>query len=141
MKTRLFITGITAVCLLGLSSCKKDSPGRHHGNAVASSSASLNVTVAPGTEYRLNLSTYGNGAASITKQASSFDVSEISYNSTSRGYVYTYSNAGPKTGESITDKVVLRVLNQYETNDGGCRDGEGGMKISEKMITVNITVQ
>jgi len=141
MKTRSFITALTAVCLLGLSSCKKDSPGRHRGNAVASTSTTLNVTVAPGSEYRLNLATYGNGAASITKQAGSFDVSEISYNSASRGYVYTYSNAGPKTGETITDKVMLKVMNQYESNDGGCRDGESSTKTSEKIITINITVQ
>lgn len=142
MKTKLFITAVVAVGLLGLSSCKKDAPGRHHGgNQVATSSTTLNVTVSPGNAYKLNLSSYGNGAAAITKQASAFDISEVSYNSTSRAYIYTYSNSGTKTGESHTDKVVLKVMNQHEDNGGGCRDGEGGMRTSEKMITINITVQ
>jgi hypothetical protein len=141
MKARLLLTAITAVSLLGLSSCKKDSPGRHHGGAVASTSTTLNVTVAPGSEYKLNLSTYGNGAASIAKQAGSFDISEISYSSASRAYVYTYSNGGAKTGETILDKVVLKVMNQHEGNGGGCRDGENGSKTSETTVTVNITVK
>jgi hypothetical protein len=143
MLQKNYLLSIVAVLVLaGFSSCKKDGPGRHHDNSTANTPTVLNVSVQSGNAYKLNLSAYGDGSPSITKQATSYTTSEIAYDNASRSYVYTYNSTSPKAGETITDKVMLKIINSssQQITSGGCNGGNGNHDTQEKNITINFTV-
>lgn len=142
MKTKFYLTVITALTIVAFTSCKKDSPGRHGGFSEATTTTiNLNATVKAGDTYRLNLNLYGNGAASITRQASAYNVSQISVDG-SGNKVYQYvSSLNPKSG-SNTDEVVLKISSTGQSS-GGCHNHEGNNESngsSEKTINIKFTV-
>lgn len=93
--------------------------------------------------YRLNLSTYGNGAATIIKQAASFNVSQISADATgSKTYQYS-SSLNPKNGAN-TDEVSLKISSASQSS-GGCDhhdddDNYSSNARSEKIINIKFTI-
>lgn len=142
MKTKLYLPVLAAFAILSFSSCKKERADRYNASET---SANLDVTLKAGNMYQLNLSAYGNGSASIVKQASAYSVSAINY---SGGvYVYSYSsNATPKSGETITDQVTLKVINtRSQSGSGGCYgdrdDDDDDEDYNEvKTVKINFTV-
>ena len=118
---------IASLLLVSFSSCKKD----NRGNEIKS--VSLDVTVNAGETYQLDLSQYADAddLTSITQQAASFLVSEITKNAATGNYIYKFSKAGsPKTGGNGTEKVILKVSEPQ----GRCRDKD------ETNITINFTI-
>ena len=72
----------------------------------------MDVTVAPGAIYQLNVSQYADqdDEASIVTQATNFTISEITKDGVSENYMYKYvPKAAIKTGATRTDKVQLKV--------------------------------
>ncbi len=124
MKSTLLLPILAVVFACTFISCSKERPGKRNVPG-APASTTLNVTVAAGQEYKLNLADYGTGQASIVTQASAFSVSEINFQS-GNGYVYRYKTDGsPKAGETKTDKVVLKIVStseEYEPGSGQCED-------------------
>lgn len=123
----------------GFASCKKEGHRRDGFNSpVPASNLVVNATIKSGDTYKLNLSAYGNGNPSITKQASSYVVSQIKLNT--GGYnVYEYvSSLNPKAGGN-TDQVVLKI-NALHESSGGCQNHYNDDSNSEKNITINFTV-
>ena len=145
MRTRYYLPLVSLLCTVCLVSCKKDMPGSHHGDNSIPSAITLNANVTAGNTYRLSLSAYGNGAASIVKQAGAYSISEISYNGSAGGYVYTYtSSATPsKDGSAVKDQVILKITGS-EQHSGGCHNGNnhetGSDGASDKTVTINFTV-
>lgn len=125
MKTTIFLPAMAALLILNFASCKKSQPGRPGGDAAPiSSTISLNVAVNPGEIYRLNLSPYGNGAATIIKQASAYNISRVSTDAGGTK-VYQYSSSlTPKNGNN-TDAVVIKV-NSTRNYFGGCSNNHAG---------------
>lgn len=94
----------------------------------------LNVTIARGTDYTLDLSQYGDAddIASIDTQALEFDKSEIVFAQYVQKYMYSYTpNATPKFATVGKDKVVLKITEP----SGRCN------KIEQTIITINFTIQ
>ena len=127
MKQKLQISLLAIATMVMLFSCKKDERGNE------SKAITLNITLATGAVYELDLSAYGDAddLATIATQAVHFDVSEINKSSLTGKYVYKYIvSASPKAGYNGTDKVVLKV---YEP--------DGRPHYEETVITVNFTIQ
>lgn len=144
MKKMHFLPVIAAAVLLAFSSCKKDHPGRtSNSSSSTSSTINLSATVKAGDTYRLNLSSYGNGTATIIKQAASFNVSQISTDATgSKTYQYT-SSLNPKNGAN-TDEVTLKISSASQSS-GGCDhhnddDNYSSNARSEKIINIKFTI-
>lgn len=97
----------------------------------------LNVTLASGEDYRLDLKQYKKegATASITRQASNFSISEIEANS-----IYHYQ-AAAKTG--ITDKVVIIVSGQKQECGNGQHDDDDDDDDDDDAtnIIVNFTIK
>lgn len=140
MSRKILLLCVAAVSIISFSSCKKEGH-RRNGDMPNTSPAIINVTVKSGDTYRLNVSQYGNGTASITKQAAAYSVSEIAYDAYNGGYTYKYvTTGGAKAGKSPTDQVMLKVTN-HSTGGGGCRDNESSTISSERNITINMTLE
>lgn len=140
MSRKIFLLCVAAVSIISFSSCKKEGRGRH-GDMPDNTPVVLNVVVKSGDVYKLNVSQYGNGTASITKQALAYSVSEISSDAGTGGLIYKYvTTGGAKAGKSANDQVMLKVTNQ-STSSGGCREGSGSMVSSEKIVTINMTLE
>ena len=124
---------ITSLCLVfafSFVSCKKE--GRH-GEKDEQKSITLNVTVAPGATYQLNVSQYADedDEASIATQATNYSISEIKREGVVGNYMYKYVPHGSiKTGVTATDKVVLKVAE----SDNRCHKDETD-------ITINFTIK
>lgn len=138
MKTKFYLPVIIALVTLSFTACKKENRGRHEFNNMPPTTINLNAIVKAGDSYKLNLDAYGgNGASSITKQASAYSVSKITVNE-SGNTVYEYvSSLNPKEGKN-TDQVILKTISQYQVG-GGCRNE--GYSTVEKNITVNFTIE
>lgn len=139
----LFLPVIAAAVLLAFSSCKKDHPGRTGSSSSFSSTTNLSATIKAGDTYRLNLSTYGNGTATIAKQAASFTVSQISTDATG-STTYRYSSSlNPKNGAN-TDEVTLKISSAGQSG-GDCDhhdddDNYSSNTRSEKIIHIKFTI-
>lgn len=138
MKTKFYLPVIPLLIALSFISCKKDGRGRHDFNNIPPASINLGVTVKAGDMYKLNLGSYGNGTASITKQASAYTTSQIIQDAGGNKFYQYTSSLNPKEGNN-TDQVVLKITNQYQ-NSGGCRNDDNSYSVSEKNITINFTV-
>jgi hypothetical protein len=141
MSRKILLLCVTAVSIISFSSCKKEGH-RRNGNMYNEAPAVINVVIKSGDVYKLNTSQYGNGTASITKQATAFSVSEITYDGMNGGYIYKYiTTGGAKAGKSANDQVMLKVTNE-STGGGGCRGGyESGFTKSERTVTINMTLE
>ena len=126
--------------LLFLSSCEKEDYKR-------TKRVTLDVSVAAGTAYTLDLSPYGDydDRAAITRQAISYTQSEIVPDS-SLG-VYTFLKAGaPKLGGNGKEVVEIKITgsgcddddddDDYDNDDDDDDDEYGQTTI----ITINITI-
>ncbi len=141
MKTRFYLPFIAVLTAIAFTSCKKDHPGRHSnpGNNTETATIILNASVKAGDVYKLNLNLYGNGTATIIKQAATYNVSQISMDA-SGNKIYQYSSSlNPKSGNN-TDEVFLKIGSTGQRS-GGCHnhegDEEGG---AEKNINIRFTV-
>ena len=141
MKKFLPILSLVLLTLVGFTSCKKE---KHDDVQIVN----LNVTLAAGTVYNLDLSKYGDAddIAKIFTQAEHFDISEI--NSTAGKFNYQYKVAAiPKVNFTGTDKVVIKLTepergggrNGGSSNGGFCGDTNGTH--DEAIITINFTIQ
>jgi hypothetical protein len=129
MRKNYIIWIIAAICSFSLWGCKK-----MHGHD-ESKEVVLNINLARGAAYALDLSQYGDDdgdeIASIETQATEFDRSEIVG---SQKYTYHYiASATPKFSNTGKDKVVLKVA---EKNSGRCRN-----KKEQTTITINFSLQ
>lgn len=116
---------VAALFMLALVSCKKE---RHERNETRSDV--LNVTIDAGVTYQLNLAQYGNSnaRATISKQATNYQVSAVSALATG-GSVYSFLRAGtPKTGGNGTEQVILKIIE----SEGRCS--------KEREVTINFTI-
>jgi hypothetical protein len=129
MKNFLRLLSFSICCVICFASCKKE---RHKENELVT----LNVTIAAGDTYKLDVSQYGDADdnAAISKQASDFNISEI--NTVNGRYVYSFSRAGgaklPATG---TDEVVLKLTEPEGRGRGRCQSHD------ETTIKIHFTVQ
>ena len=118
---------LLAVVAVSMIACKKE---RDEIKLVT-----LNVTLARGTNYQLNLSQYGDAddVASIVTQATDYVTSEIVTDAAISAYVYKYSaGASPKVPAISGDKVILKVAEPA---------GRGHCGNKETDITINFTLQ
>jgi hypothetical protein len=93
----------------------------------------LNVTLARGTDYQLNLSQYGDAddIASIVTQSADYITSEIVKDAAGSGYIYKYlTSTNPKYPSVNHDTVVLKV------SEPGCRRHH-----DETNISINFTFE
>ena len=140
MKKFLTLSAFALLLTIGLFSCKKEKTDEVE-------IVNLNVTLAAGEVYNLDLSKYSDDddAAKIFTQAEHFDVSEIS--ATSGKFNYRYKVAAlPKVNFTGTDKVVIKLTEgQRECGNDGTRgdNGRGRNQYSkdEAIITINFTIQ
>ena len=138
MKTKFYLPVVAALCTLGFVSCKKEGHGRHDIGYTTPATLVLNASVGANESYRLNLNLYGNGTPSITRQAGSYSISQISQDASGNN-IYEYrSSLDPKAGGN-TDQVVLRI-NALHESSGGCHNYENTDSGGEKNITINFTV-
>ena len=141
MKKFLSIFGLALLIIVGFTSCKKE-------KADDVQIVNLDVTLAAGAVYNLDLSKYGDAddIAKIFTQAEHFDISEIT--GTTGKYNYQYKVAAiPKVNFAGTDKVVIKLTeparggerNGGNSNGGFCgtTDGAG----DEAIITINFKIQ
>lgn len=100
----------------------------------ASKQVVIDTTLASGTEYLLNLQSYGDqdDLANIIKQATSFSTSEIVNAPGTFAPVYHYTSIA-KT--SLTDQVVLSIT---EGNHG---NGNARPHSDSTTITINFTIK
>lgn len=100
----------------------------------ASKQIVIDTTLASGTEYILDLKPYGDAddVAVITKQATSFTISEIKNQAGTFAPVYHYS-ATSKTG--ATDQVVLSVT------EGNRENEDKGHREDSTNITINFIIK
>lgn len=117
--------------LISLASCSKNM-GRHEKE---NQTVSLDVTLARGATYQLDLSKYGDedDLATIQTQATEFTKSEITNAAGYGKYLYTYEAAStPKVSSTDTDMVVLKI---YEPEDRHhCGD-------EQTLITIHFTLK
>lgn len=115
--------------MVSLFSCKKE--GR--GHRAEMKSETLNITLKAGTLYQLDLSKYGDAddIATISAQGTNYQTSQIDHDGATGKYIYYYvSNPLVKTGNPMSDKVILKVAEP----EGRCRH------IEETDITINFTL-
>jgi hypothetical protein len=121
---KLFPLFIFLICTATIfNSCKKE-----HGNETKN--VTLNITIPAGTEYKLDLSQYGDAddLARIVTQPANFATSQI--DQITMPGVYTFlKNGAPKVGGNGNEVVVLKV---YEP--------AGRKHCDETNITINFTV-
>jgi hypothetical protein len=140
MKTKFYLPIIVVAGLLSFTSCKKESVGRSENNSPAGSSVILNASVNAGAAYKLNLSFYGNGDATIIKQATSYTVSQIKQDAGGNNiYEYATTLSGSKSGSSNTDQVKLKITSHSEGGGGGCQGGNHSNSASETNVTINFS--
>ena len=141
MKKFLSLSAIALLLSVVLFSCKKEKTDDVE-------IVNLNVTLAAGATYNLDLSKYGDAddIAKIFTQAEHFDISEIS--ATSGKFQYQYKVAAlPKVNFNGTDKVVIKLTEgQRDCGNDGTRDNNNGRNGNhhshdEAIITINFTMQ
>ena len=123
---------VTALVAFTFTSCLKE--GGRHGKDECKT-VSINVTVARGGAYQLDLSQYGDAddVATIQTQATDYLISEITQ-STSSKYVYKYVAASvPKVSTTGTDIVKLKISEPEETDH--CKHTE------QTLVTINFTLK
>ena len=140
MKRNIFATFLALSVMFSFSSCMKEGR-RHHKQETVSET--LNVKIAPGATYQLDLSKYGDAddLATIATQAVNYQVSEISKESTSGKFIYKYVAPIPtKNGAVTTDKVVINFVEPER--QGGCNgNGEKDKEDIEATVTINFTIE
>ena len=140
MKRNIFTAFLALFATFSFSSCMKEG-GRHHKHDTVSET--LNVKIASGATYQLDLSKYGDAddLATIATQAANYQVSELSKESTSGKFIYKYVAPVPsKTGAATTDKVVINVVEPE--HHGGCNgNGEKDNEDIEAIVTINFTIE
>lgn len=112
-----------------LISCKKADHGTKY--------VTLDVTLARGADYQLDLRQYGDAddIVSITKQADDYVTSVVINDASTSWYVYKYATATtPKVTSTGHDTVVLKV--SEPESRGRC-----GKHQSETDITIHFTLQ
>lgn len=127
MRKNYIIWIIAVFCSFSLWGCKK--MHRHD----ESKEVVLNINLARGAAYALDLTQYSDGdeIATIETQATEFDRSEIVG---SQNYTYHYiASATPKLSNTGKDKVVLKLAEQ---NSSRCRN-----KKEQTIITINFSLQ
>lgn len=129
MRKNNIIWIVVAICSFFVWGCKK-MDGHNKSKEVV-----LNVNLARGAAYELDLTQYGDDdgdeIATIETQATEFDRSEIVGLQT---FTYHYTaSVTPKFLNTAKDKVVLKVAEQ---NRGRC-----GNKKEQTTITINFTLQ
>ena len=140
MKKFLSLSAIALLLSVVLFSCKKEKTDDVE-------IVNLNVTLAAGATYNLDLSKYGDAddIAKIFTQAEHFDISEIS--ATTGKFNYQYKVAAlPKVNFTGTDKVVIKLTEgQRECGNDGTRGdndrGRNNHSKDEAIITINFTIQ
>lgn len=134
-----FLAACLSLVLL-LSSCEKEDYKR-------TKRITLDVSVAAGTAYTLDLSPYGDydDKAAITRQAISYTQSEIVPNS-SLG-VYTFLKAGaPKLGGNGKEVVEIKITgsgcsdDDDDDDDDDDNDDDYDDYGKTTIITINLTV-
>lgn len=124
---KIFYSVSTLLIIVAMGSCRKNMD--HESRQVV-----IDTTLASGTEYVLDLKSFGDAddVATIIKQASNFSTSEITNTAGTFSPVYHYS-AISKT--STSDQVVLSIT---EGNRGGgnCRHHNDSTN-----ITINFLVK
>ena len=123
MKKRVLIVPVMACALL--VACKKE----NHGSAKL---VTIDTTIASGAEFQLPLQPYGDAddVATITKQATSYSVSEITNADPSVfSSVYHYMAVSKGT---LNDQVVLHVTEGL---------GNHPHKGDSTVVTINFTVK
>ena len=138
---RNILAAFLAVFVMFLfSSCMKEG-GRHHNRKTVSET--INIKIASGASYQLDLSKYGDAddLPTIATQAVNYQVSEISKESTSGKFIYKYVAPIPiKNGAVTTDKVVINVVEPE--HHGGCNgNGEKDNEDIEAIVTINFTIE
>lgn len=137
---KLFLPLLFLIAIATLApSCKKDSLDKRVN--LSTSSETLNIKISPNQSYIISLTEAS--AASISKQASHYSISETRINSEDGVPVYSYIPAKDFMG---ADEVVLsstiKLSNSFTQISGGC-PGSGNSNPAATMIkytTVKITV-
>ena len=118
--------------LITLASCSKNL-GKN--NKEENQTITLDVTLARGVPYQLDLGKYGDkdDLAIIQSQATEYTKSEITKGTGCGKYLYTYEAASvPKVATTDTDMVVLKI---YEPEDRHhCGD-------EQTLITIHFTLK
>ena len=131
MKNKLYYF-VTALVAFTFSSCLKE--GGRHGKD-ESKTVNINVTVARGDAYQLDLSQYGDedDLATIQIQATDYSISEITQ-SASLKYVYKYvAGSVPKVSSTGTDIVKLKISEPEQADH--CKQTE------QTLVTINFTLK
>ena len=120
--------------LITLAACSKNL-GKN--NKEENKTISLDVTLARGVTYQLDLGKYGDkdDLAIIQSQATEYAKSEITKGTGCGKYVYTYEAAStPKVSSNGKDMVVLKI---YEPEGRGrCGGGD-----EQTLITIHFTLK
>ncbi len=130
MKKNLLYLFLILSLGFSIASCEKE-----HGKK-ETKYVTLDVILARGANYQLDLSAYGDAddLATIITQATDYTISEIVKNASTSKYLYNYTTATtPKFSSTGKDQVVLKV---YEEEGERCRD-----KGEATIITINFTLQ
>ncbi|QEC54706.1 hypothetical protein [Flavisolibacter ginsenosidimutans] len=128
MKRFLFFSAlVSAVALL---SCSKQGDHGYHG----SRSVTIDTTIASGTQYVLDLKTYGDAddVAAIKTQAANYTTSEIINTGSGFSAVYHFS-AIADVKNPTTQQVVISVTEGNHGQSRPCKDST--------LITINFKVQ
>ena len=142
MKTKFYLPIIAILGLLSFTSCKKEGRSRNENHSPAGSSVILNASVNTGTAYKLNVSFYGNGNATIIQQATAYSVSQIKTDASGNNiYEYATTLTGSKSsGSNNTDQVKLKITSNGENGSGGgCQGGNRSNSASETNVTINFS--
>ncbi len=128
-----YFTVAFLACSFVFVSCSKNM-GRHGKDE--NETVSLDVTLARGTTYQLDLSKYGDkdDLPTIQSQATEYTKSEITKGTGCGKYVYTYeAPSTPKVSSNGTDMVVLKIYEQEDRRQCGGDD--------QTLITIHFTLK
>lgn len=131
MKNKLYYF-VTALVAFTFSSCLKE--GGRHGKD-ESKTVNINVTVARGDAYQLDLSQFGDedDLATIQTQATDYLISEITQSASSK-FMYKYvADSVPKVSSTGTDIVKLKISEPEQADH--CKQTE------QTLVTINFTLE
>lgn len=141
MRKLVLFPAILLGTMVFFQSCSKQSSSA----AVTPTSTNIiKVTIAPNESYQLPIESSGNTTASISKQASHFQVSRMEVDSKSELAVYKYKPTADYRG---TDEVLLSKTVTSEVTGSGCSnnanhntDGNNTTTSSTSYTTIKINI-
>ena len=130
---KIFTYSSILMSIILLQSCSKQSPNEML--SPRTSSTDVNATIKSDGTYQLALDNFQN--AVISKQASHFQISEISLDSKTALLVYKYQ---PSPGFVGVDEVLLSTSKNVVSGsmDGGCNNGGGAYHTSTVTSSLSI---